>query len=209
MYNTQTRKQTMPVVKQVTLYSFDELSEQAQQKAIETVRGWDHLFEPDEEFVLEDIVAQNPHIKSMDISYSGFWSQGDGASFTGSIDGDWLIDFFAENVNDELKTILREVEVSFFRHSSRYAHWNTVASELDSGDIVWADHIEENDNLRWNILFNYLDDMRQAIEEYRTDLCHDIYNALKQAYEQCHSDENITELIKANEYLFHSNGDFE
>ena len=199
----------MPVVKQVTLYSFDELSDQAQQKAIETVREWDYLFEPDEQFILECFATQNPHIKNMDISYSGFWSQGDGASFTGSIDSDWLINFFAENVNDELKTILREVEVSFFRHSSRYAHWNTVSSELDSSDIVWADHIEENDTLKDRMIENYLYDMRQAIEEYRTDLCHDIYNALKQAYEQCHSDENITELIKANEYLFHSNGDFE
>jgi len=199
----------MPVVKQVTLYSFDELSEQAQQKAIETVRGWDHLFEPDEEFVLEGFVTQNPHIENMDITYSGFWSQGDGASFTGSIGRDWLIDFFAENVNDELKTILREVEVSFFRHSSRYAHYNTVSSELDGSDMVWADHIEENDTLKDRMIENYLDDMRQAIEEYRTDLCHDIYNALEQAYNHCHSDEHIIELINENEYLFHSNGDFE
>ena len=199
----------MPVVKQVTLYSFDELSPEAQQKAIETVRGWDDLFESDEQFILEDFATQNPHITDMDISYSGFWSQGDGASFTGSIDGDWLIDFFAENVNDELKTILREVEVSFFRHSHRYAHWNTVSSELDDSDMVWADHIEENDTLRDRMVENYLEDMIQAIEEYRIDLCHDIYNALEKAYDDCHSDENIAELIRANEYLFDEYGDFE
>lgn len=199
----------MPVVKQVTLYSFDELSEQAQQKAIETVRQWDDLFECDESFVLERLVEQNPHIENMEILYSGFWSQGDGASFTGSIGSDWLIDFFAENVNDELKTILRDVEVTFFRYSTRYLHHNTVDTELDSSDILWADHIEENSTLRDSMITNYLDDMRQSIEEYRINLCHDIYNALKQAYNECHSDENITELIKANEYLFDENGDFE
>jgi hypothetical protein len=199
----------MPVVKQVTLYSFDELSEQAKQKAIETVRGWDDLFEPHEEFVLESIVEQNPHIENMDISYSGFWSQGDGASFTGSIDSDWLIEFFAENINDELKTILRDVEVSFFRHSSRYAHYNTVSSELDASDILWADHIEQNNTLKDSMIANYLDYMRESIEEYRINLCHEIYGALKQAHEECHSDESITELIKANEYLFDENGDFE
>ncbi len=65
----------MPVVKQVTLYSFDELSPEAQQKAIETVSGWDDLFESDETFILEDFATQNTPITDMDISNSGFWSQ--------------------------------------------------------------------------------------------------------------------------------------
>lgn len=199
----------MPVVKQVTLYSFDELSEQAQQRVIETVRGWDDLFECDESFILEDFVSQNPHIENMEILYSGFWSQGDGASFTGSIGSDWLIDFFAKNVNDELKTILRDVEATFFRYSTRYLHYNTVATELDASDIVWADHIEENDTLRDHMIENYLKDMRQAIEDYRIDLCETIYRTLEKAYDDCHSDENIAELIRANEYLFDEDGDFE
>lgn len=202
----------MPVVKQVTLYSFDELSEKAQQKAIETVSQWGlDLFECDESFILEDLVSQNPHIENMDISYSGFCSQGDGASFTGSItDSEWLIEFFAKNVNDELKTLLREIEVSFVRYSGlRYVHERTVTTELDDINIVWADHIEENDTLRLKMIENYLEDMRQAMEDYRIDLCQDIYSRLENAYEDCYSDENIAELIRANEYLFDENGDFE
>ena len=201
----------MPVVKQVTLYSFDELSEEAQQRAIETVRGWNfNLFdECDESFVLGNFVSDNPHIEDMDISYSsGFYSRGDGASFTGSIGSEWLIEFFAKNVNDELKTLLREVQVSFARSSSRYVHSNTVSSELDDSDIVWADHIEENDILKDRMIENYLEDMRQAIEDYRIDLCGTIYRTLEKAYHDCYSDENIAELIRTNEYLFDEYGDF-
>ena len=51
----------MPVVKQVTYYSFDELSEQAQQKVIDTVRQWDDLFHADEEFIIEDFKELSAH----------------------------------------------------------------------------------------------------------------------------------------------------
>jgi len=168
----------MPVVKQVTLYSFDELSEQAQQKAIETARGWDDLFEPDEQFVLEGFAIQNPHIENMDISYSGFCSQGDGASFTGSINTEWVIDNL---LSDELKTIVRDMDCRF----------------------------ERNDTLKNSMLDQHYDKILDAIEEYRVSLCHSLYGELEQAYEQCHSDENIIELIKANEYLFDIDGNFE
>ena len=196
----------MPVVKQVTLYSFDELSEQAQQKAIETARGWDDLFEPDEQFVLEDFAIQNPHIENMDISYSGFCSQGDGASFTGSINTEWVIDNL---LSDELKTIVRDMDCRFERNSSRYCHENTVSTQIEGEDIVWADHIEENDTLKNSMLDQHYDKILDAIEEYRVSLCHSLYGELEQAYEQCHSDENIIELIKANEYLFDIDGNFE
>ena len=69
------RDNTMPVVKQVTYYSFEELSEQAQQRVIDKVREWDDRFLSDEEFILQDFRERHPHIHQMDIRYSGFWSQ--------------------------------------------------------------------------------------------------------------------------------------
>ena len=194
----------MPVVKQVTYYSFDELSEQAQQKVIDTVRQWEDLFHADEEFIIEDFKEHFPHIHNVEVSYSGFGSQGDGASFTGYIDTDWAINNL---LSDELKAIVRDLDCTFERHSSRYCHENTVSTQLE--DVFWADHIEENDRLRSSLMEEHCRDIANAIEEYRVSLCHSLYRELEQAYEQCHSDENIIELIKANDYLFDIDGKFE
>ena len=181
----------MPIVKQVTYYSFDELSEQAQQKVIDTVRQWDDLFHADEEFIIEDFKEHFPHIHNVEVSYSGFGSQGDGASFTGYIDTDWAINNL---LSDELKAIVRDLD----------CHENTVSTQLE--DVVWAEYIEENDRLRSSLMEEHCRDIANAIEEYRVSLCHSLYRELEQAYEQCHSDENIIELIKANDYLFDING---
>ena len=194
----------MPVVKQVTYYSFDELSEQAQQRVIDKVRGWDLLsdvFLSDEEFIIQDFKERHPHIGNMDVRYSGFCSQGDGASFTGYISAEWVIDNL---LSDELKTIVRDIDCTFERHSSRYCHENTVSTQLE--DIFWADHIEESDILRSSLMEQHCRDIADTIEEYRLELCHKLYGELEQGYDDCHSDESIKQMILDNDYLFDING---
>ena len=193
----------MPVVKQVTHYSFDELSEQVQQRVIDKVREWDDLFLFDEECIIECFQERHPHIHNMDIRYSGFYSQGDGASFTGYIGAEWVINNL---LSDELKTIVRDLDCAFERNSGMYCHENTVSTQLE--DVTWADHIEENDRLRESLLEQHYDDIANVIEEYRLDLCHKLYGVLEQGYEHCYSDENIKELILANDYLFDIDGNF-
>ena len=197
----------MPLVKQVTYYSFDELSEQAQQTVIDKVRGWDLLsdvFLSEEEFIIQNFQERHPHIHNMDIRYSGFCSQGDGASFTGYISAEWVIDNL---LSDKLKTIVRDIDCAFERHSSRYCHENTVSTQLE--DVTWADHIEENARLRDSMLEQYYDEIVDAIEQYRLELCHKLYGELEQGYDDCHSDESIKQLILDNDYLFDINGKFE
>lgn len=204
----------MPVVKQVTLYRFDELSVQSQERVIEAIRS-EHLhtsrniynlFEADEEFIIEDIIGQHPHIHNMDIRYSGFYSQGDGASFTGTLDSEWAINYIKENHGQDSEN-LRYIGVGFERNSHHYCHENTVNTELcDSAE--WALHIEENERLERScneMLSGYV----ELLEEYRRDLCHTIYDKLHIAYEYCYSDENIIELIRCNDYLFDIDGNFE
>ena len=215
----------MPVVKQVTLYRFDELSDQAQQKILETIRSeWHYLFETDEEWLIEDIIENHPHITGMDIKYSGFQSQGDGASFTGNLDSEWAIDYIRENYGQEPSPTeqesrwngsenLRYIGVSFERNSIQYCHENTVNTELCDTlryvcGVEWAVHIEENDRLVRECN-KMIPDFVELLEEYRRDLCNTIYDRLHIAYDYCYSDENIKELILANDYLFDEYGNFE
>ena len=200
--------QAMPVVKQVTYYSFDELSEQAQQRVMDKVReDCGELFETDEEFILEDYKERNPHIHNMDICYSGFHSQGDGASFTGYLDSDWAIEYLKKRIGTSEVECLRFIGVSFERVNHFYVHENSVNTELcDSVD--WATHIEENETLSRS-LNSKIQGYVGALDEYRRDLCNEIYDSLHLAYEYCISDENVIELILSNDFLFDIDGNFE
>mgnify|MGYP003638908235 CR=1 FL=1 len=191
------------MTKQTTVYTFDELSETAKQKAMEDyVSHFD--FEMDEECILEYVVECNPHIQDMDISYSGFWSQGDGASFTGQLESDWVIQFLKEHFNnsqDITLSLIRWISISFERNSSRYSHENTCSTEL-SDDVEWATHIEESETLKDS--FNErVSEFVEVIEEYRRDLCTDIYDRLYQAYEHATDEETISEHFAENWTLYH------
>lgn len=99
----------MPKNITTVVYTFEELLEGEKQgtitaKAVENAREWladanregdwfeyviDELWEP----ALEQIGFTNP-----DIQFTGFWSQGDGASFTASVDLDKLVDFLSQEI---------------------------------------------------------------------------------------------------------------
>ena len=76
----------MPKTKSIQLYSFDELDESVQDNIIsaytQDLPGWwsDEI----EERIKNE--ARAIGIKDFDFVWSGFWSQGDGLSFTGLID---------------------------------------------------------------------------------------------------------------------------
>tara|TARA_R110000822_G_scaffold114338_2_gene245879 strand:- start:3 stop:608 length:606 start_codon:yes stop_codon:yes gene_type:complete len=194
------------MTKRTTVYTFDELSDTAKQKAMEDyVSHFD--FEMDEECVLEDIVESNPHIQDMDISYSGFWSQGDGASFTGQLESDWVIQFLKEHFNnsqDITLSLIRWISISFERNSSHYSHENTCSTEL-SDDVEWATHIEESDTLK-DSFNDRVSEFVEVIEEYRRNLCKDIYHRLYQAYESSTDEEYVSEYFTENDYDFEEDG---
>ena len=69
---------------QITLFTFDELPQESQQKLIEGFRKdydphYSHIYD---EFILEMSEQYGADISVDDIQWSGFWSQGDGACFT-------------------------------------------------------------------------------------------------------------------------------
>lgn len=84
-----------------TVYTFAELKELGDSRAIERASQWlrDGATMDDfwSEYVIEEWKTALAQIgfDNVEISYSGFWSQGDGASFTASVDLTKLIDFLA------------------------------------------------------------------------------------------------------------------
>lgn len=87
----------MPEQMTITVYKFDELEGRAKERAATKLRDWatDHdWYEFVYECAKEDGAKRGFEIE--DIRFSGFWSQGDGASWTGSVDVKQFVEWMLE-----------------------------------------------------------------------------------------------------------------
>ena len=200
----------MQVIKTETVvYEFSELNDDAKQNAIDSLRDinthhewWDctidHLTE-----CLECI-----GFSGVEIAFSGFWSQGDGARFTGQYSYEKgalskvkkeYPEFIALH---ELAETLQELNKPHFYSlrfklgvlNSLYCHENTSGlewSECDNKEDGWPS-----------------DDTDNAITDACREFMQEIYTILEKEHEFLTSDNEIIEAIKANGYQFTSEGAF-
>lgn len=176
---------------QTKIYQINELSEEAREVAMS---DWLDNGEIDLDYLLEDFKSElaNYGFTSVEIQYSGFWSQGDGASFTGFLDSVEI--FLAKNRKHALAKKIKnidEVSMHVTRHNHQYSHERTVGVCLN--DILDSDDSTE--------LEKYLD---AWVEDYSLDM----YKRLQEEYEYRTSDENIIEDIEQSEATFTANGKY-
>ena len=145
----------MPEQIQITLFSFDELSEESQQKIIEGFPSNDH--EPYYEAVYEGFVFERmkeeygAELKTEEITWSGFWSQGDGASFTCDFDTEVLLPILKEELNEEQVALLEEIDAEIdcasIRTGYQYSHENTVRGKVSIyyGDAYYDRMVQINE----------------------------------------------------------------
>ena len=182
-------------MKTIQIFSFEELSPEAQEVALEQFRNdvsngvipeiYDH--DPLIEGMKEELAEIG--IESVDVFYSGFWSQGDGLCFTGEVKN---VKLFSESLG--LLNIKDWDIINFRRMSTRYNHENTIETDLR---IDW--HAEESFKKVWNDLF-------EKIEDWRKTKCREFYSRLEKHYDYCSSDEVVKEELIEREYHFLENG---
>lgn len=189
---------------EIKTFKFEELKEQAQQNAIEQYRNSDHLEygwhdSIEEEFhtILELIGFYN--IKSQ---FSGFWLQGDGASFTAdysykkgclkAINEHAPLDIelyeiakgiiYHQKDNDYLLTC------NIYKNNHLYSHSNMMRFEWKKGGDLYFD---------WKNIH-----VEGEIAQLFKDLADWYYKQLESEYDYLNSDESIKELLIINEYDF-------
>lgn len=171
-------------------YSFDELSKDAQQIAIENNRQinvyddfWFEWIIDDFKERLENIGFLNPKIY-----FSGFHSQGDGLCF----DADINAIGFCETTNEKRIANFANIFIEKNQYSNYYSHEKTRYTnwELTNGKNI-------NDTI---------DILAKKIETLRLEKCREFYDELYEEYYELQSDENIRETLIANEYEFNENG---
>lgn len=199
----------MPITLTKDAYAFHELDDRAKENA----RSWWREGALDYEWfdaVYDDFdtIAQILGIEVDAKYFTGFWSQGDGASFTGSyryakgasanIRKYAPKDAELHRIADELQSAQKRVfyqAVASISQSGRYAHEMTMSVD-----------VEPHDGREWSQ--DTYDDTQGAIEDLMRDLARWLYRQLEKECEYLLSDENADDMIQANEYLFDENGRF-
>lgn len=216
---------TMTIEK--TVFKFSELSKKAQESALDKFREWACDDSSWYEFVYDDaarvldilgIVSEREEqwhnsttgkkgtrTVKPDISFSGFCSQGDGASFEGTwyykkgmvkaikayAPQDSELQEIAEGLQEMQRRYFYKLTARMVRRHSHYFHENTISFEFELDGDTWR---------------NISDDVTGGIENYMRRLMRWIYRALETEYNYLTSDEAIKESIDANEYEFDESG---
>lgn len=182
---------------EIAVYRFNELKRDAQNEAIAEER---HNLIVDLDYVLDDWKEKlkNLGYGKVDIWYSGFGNQGDGASFTseeniveakGIQEIVKLLNFEESCLNLDAEG-WTDLELKIKRGDSRDCHENTISVEAES----------------LTILPSYLTEIEERAEGVVRGLCREIYQDLETAYNEATSDAAIIEQISAEEYEFYENG---
>lgn len=178
-----------------TYYKFDELSENAQKKAIEHFRD----INVDGDFWHEHVIDDRKEIlKSLGFyeikfNFSGFWSQGDGASFTAK--------FSIPESKIELAERIRKTKKDFPNVGlSLFAQIDFFGAEIECGnfDVYRISHYYSHENT--------ISSDSESMKEFARDFSQDTYRALESGYEFLTEGQQIIETIRANEYEFDENG---
>jgi len=191
----------MATQKTITLYSFSELSKEVQAKLIREYSNDESFLDFDfaERHILREIEneAEVMGIQNFEFKYSGFYSQGDGASFTGTLTKELVVEILeqASNAKDWAEVYGNKLdEVYVHRNSTMYVHHNSVE----------VDFFHDGDDLEIS-----LEDWRQLMSyftDWKDNLCDKFYNRLLESYEAIISDENIALLLEDMGEVFLCNG---
>lgn len=189
---------------QTPVYTFDELSDRAKEKARDWWREGALNYEW-WEFVYADAknVAELFGLDIEHIWFSGFASQGDGACFEGGYrykkGALAAVKAYAPqdtDLHDIVKALQDAQRKAFYKlgantaHRGRYYH-----SWCMDVDVCNLDD-------RWRDIGTLEDDVRDALRDFADW----IYKQLETEYEYQMSDEQVDETIRANEYTFTEDG---
>ena len=191
---------------QVNLYQYDELSDKAKAKARDWFRECD-TFDPEmEQFetaarILGITFATDGADNHPDIRWSGFSSQGDGASFVGSYSYSAEA---AQAIRDEFPTghTLHSIADTLAEIQARYtapiaARLGQRGRYVHSGSMWLEEYAPDH----------LTNDDYQLILASMKRFANWIYICLEDDYDSQREDDYIADTIRANEYEFRENGE--
>ena len=179
-----------------TYYTFDELTDEQKKKAIEQYRDINTHYNWHDD-TLNDFkeALEILGFKNVTISYSGFWSQGDGASFTG--------EFIVPSDDDTLEMRLKKFKSKFpWIYESedtlfkRYSGLKFDDDEFETYEVYRIGHHYYHSK---TITCDH-DELKEFVRSFSDFM----YETLEKEYDHLTSDEVVEETLIANEMEFRS-----
>jgi len=198
----------MPIITTKTLYQFDELSDNAKLKTIESVRNNPHYLDHEwYDYAIDDFktMLESIGFYNVEIRFTGFGSQGDGAHFTGSYQykngslAKVKKEYPAYTALHDLAKALQDLESKDFyairfkiTHQGHYSHAYCTSFDFeDNREIYGYTRKGFNED-------GYTEACRSFMQE--------IHNSLEKEYNWYREEDQIIEHIQANELLFNVDG---
>lgn len=191
-------------------YTFDELDETAKNR----VRSWyaANLWEDWYECVIQDMIDDlapfGLDVAYKDVSFSGFWSQGDGACFSVSVGTNDVIKYLKETKQSKkywqlyINLLRDNVDLCFdVKGNDRWGY----SMSLGNFDFTPYGKAFDNDSI-YNKIYTAAENLAADVLEFCQDKASDLYRDLETEYEYLTSDEQIKESAEANEWLFKKSG---
>jgi hypothetical protein len=219
----------MPKTIEVEVFKWEELSQTAKDRVRDWyIEGmnydwWEGVYE----MAIEDGKEKGFYIDK--IFFSGFWSQGDGASWTGFVDvRQWLEAHEKDSIGLSAWCALVQEDVVSkhiqVRRSGRYYHEGTmdVGYVEDDTDGFEDDYTMQLPSIfkgmEIRVLFDLIatdptcnlktvEDITTAITDSAKDYARHIYKRLEEEYEYLTSEEAVAEACNANDYQFNEEGE--
>ena len=212
------------IVTTQTIYQFDELSDDAKEKA----RAWYREGNLDHEWwdaVYED-AAQCAAILGIDIAprgkygheiwFSGFWSQGDGACFAGTYSWKACAKAMRDHApkDSELHAIADTLTAlshgegwsASMKHRGHYYHSGCMSVDV-SFDDDWYRQIDSGLEDPQDLPQAEFTAGEETITQAMRDFADWIYKQLEREHDWLQADEQVDESILANEYEFTESGE--
>jgi hypothetical protein len=216
-------------------YSFEELSPEAQEKALDTFRDintdYDRWHEPILEGFIEDMMEEfGVDIGIGEIFYTGFYSQGDGASFRGGVDDEEkffknalglksseYLDMGEEEKSDDedLVNLMGDLRNIGFDNRERlkpedfYIQFTKSSSRYEHSNTmdiqleVDSFEIDDDDERDFQ---PFVDNIENKSLEWAREKADELYSSLYKYYEELQEDDEVKETIIANDYQFNEDG---
>lgn len=191
----------MSRVAEKEVFKFNELSDEVQEKVIEkyydwnvSYDWWDTVYDDTKE------IASLMGIDIKDISFSGFYSQGDGACFIGHYE------YKKESVKNvksyaPTDTELHEIVENLYLEQKK--HFYAIYATIESTGRYFNQSIDVEKDQAYDFEGNY---DGSVIKQLLNEFAGWIYNRLEKEFEYLTSEEAIKESIEANEMEFEIDG---
>jgi hypothetical protein len=184
------------------VYKFEDLAPEIQAEIIENEKRYiaedpgDWWSDPVIEGLHEEL--KEAGLTDIETEWSGFWSQGDGASFTARVFNSENKKFLSEVLGIKvLDEVADNIAISITRMSSRYSHSRTMDANVEvDGD----DEVEKDMGTGFLLTIDVtasLEPIEDALRDWARARADKLYKDLERAYNELFEDSSIREDIIA------------